>query len=264
LSRELDGAQLLGAYLINLGYESLLAGEPERATALNEEAAELFRKRGLRDGLRHALDNLGWATLLRGEYDKARILHKESLALCHDLGDKMVASESLEGLACTAGAKGDAERTARLFGAAEALRDAVGCQQIPRERDLREPYLEASRSRLAEAAWEKAFMEGRAMGMEEAVEYALSKEEVTDPLTTPAPEEPSTGQALVALTRREEEVAALVARGLTNRQISEELFISERTIENHVSKILRKLELSSRTEIASWATQQRLIAPNPD
>src|ERR687898_830073 len=264
LSRELDGAELLGAFLTSLGYEYLLEGEPERATALNEEAAELFRKRGLRDGLRHALDNLGWATLLRGEYDKARILHKESLALCHDLGDKMVASESLKGLACTAGAKGDAERTARLFGAAEALRDAVGYQQIPRERDLREPYLEASRSRLAEAAWEKAFMEGRAMGMEEAVEYALSKEEETDPLTTPAPEEPSAGQALVALTRREEEVAALVARGLTNRQISEELFISERTIENHVSKILRKLELSSRTEIASWATQQRLIAPNPD
>ena len=54
---------------------------------------------------------------------------------------------------------------------------------------LREPYLEAARSRLAEATREKAFMEGRTMGMEEAVEYALSKGEETDPLTTPAPEE---------------------------------------------------------------------------
>jgi predicted ATPase/DNA-binding SARP family transcriptional activator/DNA-binding CsgD family transcriptional regulator len=264
LSRELDGAQLLGAYLISLGYEDLLEGEPERATALIEEAAELYRKRGHRGDLQFALDNLGWAALLRGEYDKAGALHKESVALCRDLGDKYIGSESLEGLACTAGAKGDAERAARLLGAAEALREVVGYQQAPRERALREPYLQAVHSRLEEAAWEKAFMEGRTMGLDEALEYALSKEEETDPLTLPAPEEPSAGQALVALTRREEEVAALVARGLTNRQISEELFISERTIENHVSKILRKLELSSRTEIASWATQQRLIAPNPD
>jgi DNA-binding NarL/FixJ family response regulator len=59
-------------------------------------------------------------------------------------------------------------------------------------------------------------------------------------------------------------VATLVSRGLTNRQISEELYLSERTIENHVSKILRKLELASRTEIAAWATEQRLLAPNLD
>jgi DNA-binding NarL/FixJ family response regulator len=102
------------------------------------------------------------------------------------------------------------------------------------------------------------------MGMEEAVEYALSKEEEADPPTTPAPEEASASQAPVALTRREEEVAYLVARGLTNRHIAQELYLSERTIENHVSKILRKLGRTSRTEIASWATQQRLIAPNPD
>ena len=102
------------------------------------------------------------------------------------------------------------------------------------------------------------------MGMEEAVEYALSKEEEADPPTTPAPEEASASQAPVALTRREEEVAYLVARGLTNRHIAQELYLSERTIENHVSKILRKLGLASRAEIAAWATQQRLIAPDPE
>jgi DNA-binding NarL/FixJ family response regulator len=55
----------------------------------------------------------------------------------------------------------------------------------------------------------------------------------------------------------------MVARGLSNRQVASELHLSERTVENHVSKILRKLKLASRTEIASWLTQQRLIAPNP-
>jgi DNA-binding NarL/FixJ family response regulator len=153
---------------------------------------------------------------------------------------------------------------AKLLGAAEALREAMGYQQIPRERALREPYLGAARSRLDEVAWEKAFTEGRAMGMEEAVEYALSREEEIDPPTTPAPEEPSAGQAPVALTHREEEVAAMVARGMSNRQIAQELYLSERTIENHIANIKRKLGRTSRTEIAAWATQQRLIAPEPD
>jgi DNA-binding NarL/FixJ family response regulator len=61
---------------------------------------------------------------------------------------------------------------------------------------------------------------------------------------------------------REQEAVVLVAQGLSNRHIAQELFLSERTIENHISKILRKLDLTSRTEIASWATEQRLIAPN--
>jgi len=119
----------------------------------------------------------------------------------------------------------------------------------------------AARSQLEEAAWLEAWAKGQAMTLEEAISYALEKED-TDPLTTSAPQEPSTGQALVVLSRREEEVAALVARGMSNRQIAQELFLSESTIENHVSKILRKLELTSRTEIAAWATQRRLLAPN--
>ena len=177
LSRELGGACPLGEYLISLGYEYLLEGDHEKATALNQEAADLFRKLGRRSGLQYALDNLGWTMLLRGEYDKAKALHNESLILCKESGAKMTTLESLEGLACAAGAKGDAERAARLLGAAEVLREAVGYQQESRQSALRDPYLEAARSRLDEAAWEKAIIEGRAMGMEEAVEYALSKEE---------------------------------------------------------------------------------------
>jgi predicted ATPase/DNA-binding SARP family transcriptional activator/DNA-binding CsgD family transcriptional regulator len=251
LSRELGGAELLGVYLISLGYTFLLEGHLERATRLNEEAVDLFRKQGRRGGLQAALDNLGWAALLRGEYAKARPLHKDSLLLCKELGDSTTTSESLEGLACIAGEKGDVELAARLFGAAEALREAVGYQQTPEESALREPFLQAARSRVAEATWEKAFMEGRTMRLEEAVEYALSKEEETDPPTTPAPGEPSVGQALVALTRREQEVTLLVGRGLTNRQIAQELSISEHTVANHVRKILKKLGLRSRAQISS-------------
>jgi DNA-binding NarL/FixJ family response regulator len=98
------------------------------------------------------------------------------------------------------------------------------------------------------------------MTLEEAISYALEKED-TDPLTTSAPGEPSTGQALVVLSRREEEVAALVAQGMSNNQIAQELYLSEHTVKRHISKILRKLGLASRAEVAAWATERQLTPP---
>jgi hypothetical protein len=56
----------------------------------------------------------------------------------------------------------------------------------------------------------------------------------------------------------------LVTRGLSNRQIALELHLSERTVENHVSKILRKLRLTSRAQVAARETEQQLLAPEPD
>ena len=66
------------------------------------------------------------------------------------------------------------------------------------------------------------------------------------------------------LTHREEEVVVLVARGLTNRQISRELGISERTAGNHIAKIFKKLGLHSRTQIASWASETQLRMSRQD
>ena len=66
-----------------------------------------------------------------------------------------------------------------------------------------------------------------------------------------APEEPSTGQTPVTLTRREEEIAALLAHRLTNRQIAAELVISERTVDHHVASILKKMDLPSREKVAA-------------
>jgi tetratricopeptide (TPR) repeat protein len=176
LSRELGGAELLGAYLISLGYVFLLEGNPERATSLNEEAVALYRKRGHRGSLQIALDNLGWAALVRGDHQRAEALHEESLVLCRELGDKLIGSESIEGLACSAAAQGEAERAAKLFGAAQALREAVGYQQVPRERSLREPYLTAAYFRVGEADWARAWEEGRSMAFEDAVAYALEED----------------------------------------------------------------------------------------
>jgi DNA-binding NarL/FixJ family response regulator len=95
------------------------------------------------------------------------------------------------------------------------------------------------------------------MALEEVAEYALSKE--ADQPVAKIGQDPSVqDEPTDDLTRREQEIALLVARGLTNRQISRELSISERTAGNHVAKILKKLGLRSRTQIASWATETQL------
>lgn len=102
------------------------------------------------------------------------------------------------------------------------------------------------------------------MSLEEAGEYALFNEE-PDPTAASADTPSPAVETTVNLTLREREVVALVARGLTNRQISTNLGISERTAGNHVARVLRKLGLGSRTQIASWVSEHKIPAlPDPD
>ncbi len=88
------------------------------------------------------------------------------------------------------------------------------------------------------------------MSIEDAIEYALGSEDAS------APSEGRERAALDPLTRREREVAVLIGQGFTNRRIAEELGITERTVEVHVSKALKKLGLRSRTQIATWIMRQ--------
>jgi predicted ATPase/DNA-binding SARP family transcriptional activator/DNA-binding CsgD family transcriptional regulator len=262
LARKMGGALPLGDLLMALGYEYLLEGDHERATALSEEAAELYRKRGSRGGLKYALYILGWAALLRENHERAKALLEENLMLCKEIGAKVIGSLSVEGLACSAVSRGEARRAARLFGVAATLRESVDYQQPPRERTLGEPYLAPARSRLSEADWEGTFAEGKNMGLEEAVEYALSEEGPATPLTT-VPDQSSAEEPPPSLTRREWEVANLLERRFTNRQIASELHLSVRTVNKHVANILRKLNLRSRTQVDTtlrWVRSGRTLS----
>ena len=259
LCRESGYSALLAEYLVSMGNEFLLRGDYKRATALNEEAAALLRERGHKGGLEFALDNLGWAALLGQDHTRAMEMFKESLVLSLKLGDKLVAVESLEGLACIVGARVQAERAARLFGAARGLRKALGYEQAPRARALREPYLAAARSRMNDAVWEAAFAEGQSMGLEEAVAYALSPEEpfATMPPAAAQPPAPASEHP-GGLTTREVEILKLVATGMTSSQVAEELFLSPRTVETHLTSIYHKLEVSSRAAATRFAFEHGL------
>jgi DNA-binding NarL/FixJ family response regulator len=166
---------------------------------------------------------------------------------------------SLYFLACAASMREQPVRAARLWGAVEGMEEAYGVHVSPialSESDY-EGRLAASRSQLDERAWSRAWEEGKAMLLERAVDYGLSEEEELEPSPlAPATESPLADEPTETLTRREQEVALLVARGLTNRQIAQELSVSRNTANNHVARILRKLGLSSRSQIAAWVTER--------
>jgi DNA-binding NarL/FixJ family response regulator len=74
-----------------------------------------------------------------------------------------------------------------------------------------------------------------------------------------ATDAPAIDPELDALTNREREVLRLIARGYAYKEIAKELFISVKTVETHVSSVLRKLQLSNRHELTRWATDRRLV-----
>jgi predicted ATPase/DNA-binding SARP family transcriptional activator/DNA-binding CsgD family transcriptional regulator len=255
LAREVGDIDRVGSTLANLGHPALLQGDYEKAKSLSEEALEFAHKPenwGVEFAATASL-NLGLAGLGLGEFERASGALEEAL-LMFQKGRRPNLIETVEGMASLAGAMGKADRAAHLWGAAEAAREVAGLPLPPGERVLHEPYLASARSRLGEVAWEEALAKGQAMSLDEAVEYALAREEVDQP-AAPVQEQIPPGEPVVELTPRENEIATLVARGLTNRQISTELSISERTAGNHVAKILKKLGLRSRAQIASWVSE---------
>jgi predicted ATPase/DNA-binding CsgD family transcriptional regulator len=253
LARELGDALTLGLLLNSLSYFYLLQRDYQRATTMSEEAVALLRELGYRGILVLAIDTLAWALLQGGDRGRALALHREGLALCKDHGDRAAAAAYLEGLACEAATAGGARRTATLLGKARALREAVDYKLLPAERAMHEPYLRAARSHLDEASWGAALAEGRAMTFGGAVEYALSEE---GPVESSPVGQHEFSPGSKQLTRREREVAVLVARGLTNRAIASELVLSEHTVHHHVTNILKKLNLRSREQVAPFLHDQ--------
>ena len=232
------------------------AGNLSRAQTLLEESLQIARKQGDETGATIPLLNLGTLAVEQDEPVRARALLLDALRALRQLGDEDGAVECLEALAGAAGMQGEGIRAAKLLGAAQAAREKLGATVRPAELGRYERFVSLSRRGLDEGAWSAAWAAGRAMSLEEAADYALSPDAGPPSAGQDTPQESETRPPSSSLTRREREVALLVARGLTNRQISTELTISERTVDNHVANILKKLGLSSRSQVVAW--------PSPD
>jgi non-specific serine/threonine protein kinase len=244
---------LVFAGMVELG----LSSDWDKAVALHEEALALFRKIDDRWGIGMCLVNLGLIVAALDHRVRAKELLRELVWRTQESGDKLAGMYSFFGLACVADSEGRTVRAVRLWGVSEAMRELAGIQLPPLASSVMryEARLTGARDRLGEAAFDEAWAEGKALTPEEAVEYALS-EEKSSPSTLSELEEPPPSEPMSMLTRREQEVAGLVAQDLTNRQIASQLMLSEHTVATHVHNILKKLGLYSRLQIAAHFTEQ--------
>ncbi|HET7090142.1 MAG TPA: tetratricopeptide repeat protein [Anaerolineae bacterium] len=162
----------IASLLMYLGIAVSRCGDYGRAVALLEESVPLLRELGDGVGVARALHGLGTVAYHQGHFAEATALLKDSLTVSRERGARLEIAQCLEGLASTARAQGQPERAARLFGAAEALRGAIGAPLPPADRAGHERDAAAVRAQLGKAAFDAASAEGRAMTMEQAIAYA--------------------------------------------------------------------------------------------
>ncbi len=178
IAMELGAKDTIGVLLNNLGTVALSQSDDAAARSLFEESLTLRRQLGDKLGIAMSAGNLAIVAFRQGEHAAARVLLEESLAIDRDLGDKRGSAGELEIFGLLAAAQGDAGRSARLLGAAEVLREAIGAPLTPVERAMwdYERHVAAVRAALGREGLAAAWNEGRAMTYEQAVEHALQKD----------------------------------------------------------------------------------------
>ncbi len=173
LRYQLKDKWAIGVSLNNLGFLNLDQGDYEAARTQLEVAVGLQREVGDRSMMADALNNLGNVAREQGDYTSARALYEESLTIDRDLGHKWGIAYALEDIGSLAARQGQPERALRLFGAAQILRETIQAPRPPADQAKLESLLEPARQALGETTSAVAVAEGRAMSLEEAIEYAF-------------------------------------------------------------------------------------------
>jgi predicted ATPase/DNA-binding CsgD family transcriptional regulator/Tfp pilus assembly protein PilF len=219
------------------------------------DALALYRAIDARPEIARCLAGTGWAALAEHDFELARASLTESMQLSLATGQRLPIARGLEALGVLALAEGSPARALRLDGAALALRAAAG-EVVPAAGRARiDALFEPARQQVGAVAAAALLAEGRAMSRDDAIRYGTEA-------AIAAPQGGAQGTAArpagssSVLTAREWEIAALLGRGLSNRSIAEELFISQATVARHVSNIFGKLGLSSRAQVAAWVADR--------
>ncbi|MGV9823848.1 protein kinase domain-containing protein [Nocardia xishanensis] len=233
--------------LVILGWAYVLQRDMPNAIACLEKVLTVSDAHGEVMYRSIALRPMALAVWQRGERERAVQLLEEALRLSRQVVDPLVAAFGLEILAWIAAEKRDARRAAVLLGAANELVHAVGPSiMFPHMVRYHEECERRTRDVLGRRGYDSTYREGAAMSFEAAIDFALGERH-----RTKAPAD----HATASLTKREREVADLIAEGLTNRAIASRLVISQRTAQGHVEHILAKLGFTSRAQIAAWAAE---------
>ena len=244
------------------GFGSLARARRDNAGALRHfrSALELFREIGARTEMARCLAGIGWVALASLDLPTAAASLGESLELSMATGQRLGIARGLEACAALAVVRGDDVAAARLEGTANVLRDVVGQVRSAAAQARLDSLLAAAHHRLGPAATASQIGEGRRLSTHEAVSYALASaaaaDRQADDTNGTGPARPPAAAPSV-LTAREQQIAQLIARGLSNRAIAAELVISPATAARHVANILAKLGLNSRAQVAAWTADQR-------
>ena len=224
-------------------------GDIEIVKAVASEGVRLSREVGDLYSLEMMLLNAGGTALITGDFEQAMSFYTEALRIAQRIDDRVAEYALLDGLGCVAAGSGQARLAAQLIGAAETVRMQAGASLIPILVPLLAEAEALAVAALGHSKFDSVMDAGKRMGRDEAIRLALGE---PAEISVAAP---SNGVAL--LGKRQAEVARLVAKGLSNKQIGARLFISERTVDSHVRSILNKLGFNSRVQIAGWMTSLR-------
>ena len=234
----------------------VLSGELDRAADVVEVACEQSKQAGERWLLSYAMWAKGFLRLHQGELEQAEADLCEALQLKRFTQDSLGLAFILDALAWTAAASGDCERAAVLLGASDQVWQTVGVALFGAKHLLvrREQCADAARQTMGNSGFDTAFARGGRLTVEDMLTFALRERRVSPVEHRPADS---------VLTPREREVAALVAQGMSSKDVAAKLVISRRTVDVHVEHIFAKLGFNSRTQIATWVAQQR-ATESPD
>ncbi|MDH6293533.1 ATP-binding protein, partial [Rhodococcus opacus] len=236
--------------LYSLGVAYGLAGMSQQAAECHERVlaiTELYGEKMYRSSSLWALGIVLWR---QGDADRAVRFLEQSLELSRQIHSPRIAASIIEALAWIACDLHDPPRAAVLLGAAEALARAVGSSAVIHSTlfAYQQECDQKTRQALGDKAFADAYRRGEHLGFDAAIAYALDKH---PPNAHRLDNDPTT-----QLTKREHEVASLIAEGMTNRAIADRLVISLRTAQGHVEHILTKLGFTSRAQVAAWVVEK--------
>jgi predicted ATPase/DNA-binding CsgD family transcriptional regulator len=240
----------------HIGIAAFGREEVEKAMVLWDEALAMQRQYDDIWGAAITLSMIGLVTFAQGDLDLADRYQRESLSLRWETRNQEDVAHGLANMAMLIGERGGRDRAARLFGAAEAIHEMIGNSLKEPERSIYAKEIDKLRTAMDLESFEKCWAAGRSLSMESAVELALETDDATEKPVRPEIRQP----AAYGLTDREVEVLDLIARGMTDKQIGDLLFISSRTAQGHVSHILGKLGVVTRSAATSKALQEEIVS----